>query len=336
MTLKNILRIALGAMVLGACSRDPLDVNSSNISIKTQYIHLDSILRHSDEKSLLSQHHQLQKDIEEIYSYQLGYCLQIGRISDTAFVRSISQFNGDKAIAAIEKEITKKFGDLQQQKNQLTDGLQHLKYHFPTGKIPEHIVFMNSLFQSNAFCTEKEIGIGLERYLGKDNKVIQMLPSEPFYDWIKAGMNANYLVRDALCAWIMTHYLPEMEGNLAENMIRWGKILYVTEAAFPAMEKNIIIRYSKEDYAWALENQLPFWKFLVAEKMLFKINDLDRANLIGEAPFTVGLSEKSPDRFGQFLGWQMVRNYMENHTINLEKLISLPYNTILQEFQINN
>ena len=44
---------------------------------------------------------------------------------------------------------------------------------------------MNSLFQSNAFCTEKEIGIGLERYLGKKVDVIKELPNEPFYDWIK-------------------------------------------------------------------------------------------------------------------------------------------------------
>ena len=72
----------------------------------------------------------------------------------------------------------------------------------------------------------------------------------------------------------------------------------------------------------------------VNEKMLFKNNDLDKANLLKEAPFTIGLPEKSPDRFGQFLGWQMVRHYMKKNKITLEELIKIPYNNILQEYEI--
>lgn len=334
MTLKNILRIGLFLVLISSCSHDPLDVDSSSVSIKLNYINLDSALYFSDPNSLINNHHTFQKTIGEIYAYQMGYCLRIGQISDTALVNSISQFKSDKAIKKIEKQIHTKFKDLSTYKVIIEDGFKHLKYHFPKGKIPESIVFMNSLFQSNSFCTEKEIGIGLERYLGKDNTVIKELPSEPFYDWIKEGMNEEYLERDVLCSWIMTHYIPEIEGNLAENIIRWGKILYLTEAAFPTMEKNIIIRYSKEDYIWAINNQLPFWKYLVNEKLLFKINELDRANLLNEAPFTIGLPEKSPDRFGQFLGWQIVKKYMEQNEITPEQLLKVPYNNILQEYEI--
>lgn len=334
MTLKNILRIGLFLVLISSCSHDPLDVDSSSVSIKLNYVNLDSAIYYSDAISLVNNHHIFQETIGEIYAYQMGYCLRIGQISDTALVNSISQFKSDKAIKKIEKQIHTKFKDLSTYKATIEDGFKHLKYHFPKGKMPESIVFMNSLFQSNAFCSDKEIGIGLERYLGKNNPVIKELPSEPFYDWIKEGMNEEYLERDVLCAWIMTHYLNEIEGNLAENIIRWGKILYLTEAAFPTVEKNIIIRYSKEDYIWALNNLLAFWKYLVNEKLLFKINELDRANLLNEAPFTIGLPEKSPDRFGQFLGWQIVKNYMEQNEITPEQLIKVPYNTILQEYEI--
>lgn len=334
MTLKNILQIGLFLALISSCSHDRLDIDTSTISVNLKYINLDSAIYYSEPNSLVSNHHMFQKTINEIYTYQMGYCLRIGQISDTALVNSISQFKNDKAIKRIEKQIHSKFKNLDNRKITIDDGFKHLKYHFPKGKIPETIVFMNSLFQSNAFCTEKEIGIGLERYLGKDNTVIKELPSEPFYDWIKEAMNEEYLERDALCAWIMTHYVPEIEGNLAENIIRWGKILYLTEAAFPNFEKNIIVRYSKEDYVWAINNQLGFWKYLINEKLLFKINELDRANLLNEAPFTIGLSEKSPDRFGQFLGWQIVKNYMEKNDITLEQLLKTPYNNILQEYEI--
>ena len=336
MTLKNILQIGLISALALACSREALDVKIDNITVKTKFINLDSAFINSTPTALISNHHLFQSTVNDIYSYELGYCLKIGEISDTAFTRSIFQFTHDKGIIRLENRIQEKFKNLESKKKAIIDGLKHLKYHFPSGKIPENIVFMNSLFQSNAFCTETEIGIGLERYLGKENDIVKELPAEPFYDWIKDGMEDQYLERDAICAWIMTHYIPETDGTLAENIIKWGKIIYLTEAAFPSFDKNIIIRYTKEDYDWAVENEISFWKYLVNEKMLFKNNDLDKANLLKEAPFTIGLPEKSPDRFGQFLGWQMVRHYMKKTKITLEELIKIPYNNILQEYEIED
>ena len=58
--------------------------------------------------------------------------------------------------------------------------------------------------------------------------------------------------------------------------------------------------------------------------------------MLKEAPFTIGLPDVSPDRFAQFLGWQMVRNYMNKNKITLEQLIALPYNNILQEYEITD
>lgn len=334
MTLKNIFLIVLYSLFLISCSSDSLDVNISKISINTKFINLDSIFVNSKKLNLISNHHYLQDEISDIYSYELGHCLQIGKISDTAFSNSISQFINDPAISRIENRIKIKFSNLENHKEEIRKGLKHLKYHFPNGKIPENIVFMNSLFQSNAFCSENEIGIGLERYLGNKVDVIKELPSEPFYDWIKESMKSEYLERDALCSWIITHYVEEKEGNLAENIIRWGKIIYLTEASFPKMDKHIIIRYSKEKYDWANKNEYAIWKYLIDEKMLFKNNEVDKVNMLNEAPFTIGLPNKSPDRLGQFIGWKIVQKYMSKNKISINELTKIPYNSILQEYEI--
>lgn len=336
MTLKNILIFGFFTLLVLACSRDKLKVDSSQIKVSTRFINLDSIIIHSNPDQLIKFHSNFQNSIKGIYDYQLGYCLQIGEVVDTAFINSIGQFKADKGIIGIEKSIQSKFDDLEFHKKSILEGLQHLKYHFPEGKIPEHIVFMNSLFNSNAFSTDKEIGIGLERYLGYENEMIQKLPSEPFYDWIKKAMDETYLERDAICSWILTHYVPEVDGVLAEHIIYWGKVLYLTEASFPDLEKNIILRYNEKQFKWANENESSFWKYLIDEKLLFKINGLEKANLLNEGPFTIGLPEESPDRLGQFLGWKMVRNYMSKNDVTLKELIELPYNTILQEYEIED
>lgn len=336
MTLKSFLLFALICFSVLSCSRDRLKVDIDDVKIDTKFVNLDSILIKTTNSDLIINHHILENSITDIYNYQLGYCLQIGNVSDTALVNSINQFRKDQAINKIEKRIQFKFSNLQDHKSEIIDGLKHLKFHFKNSKIPKNVVFMNSLFQSNAFCTENEIGIGLERYLGKETDVIKSLPSEPFYDWIKESMNSDFLVRDALCSWIMTHYVPEKEGNLAENIVKWGKIIYLTEASLPSKNKNIIIRYTKSDYDWALKNEFSIWKFLVDQKYLFKINELIESNFLKEAPFTTGLPSESPDRLGQFIGWRMVQNFMNKNDISLNELLKIPYNTILQEYEIED
>ncbi|MGJ8661893.1 MAG: hypothetical protein ACSHXL_07635, partial [Bacteroidota bacterium] len=89
------------------------------------------------------------------------------------------------------------------------------------------------------------------------------------------------------------------------------------------------------DLKWAKENEFSFWSYLVKEKMLFRINETESINMLSPGPFTVGLPEKGPDRLGQFLGWQIVRKYMEKNNVTLKQLQEIPYNKILQAYEID-
>ena len=149
------------------------------------------------------------------------------------------------------------------------------------------------------------------------------------------SLDERYLSRDALCSWIMTHIVEDVSGNLAEQMIRWGKVIYLTEAAFPEKDKSILLRYSEEGMKWALDQERDIWDYLVREKLLFKIDERFKINMLNEGPFTVGLPEKGPDRLGQFIGWRMVRKYMEIKRVSVEELINTPYTAILAEYEID-
>jgi hypothetical protein len=320
---------------LFSCKNDPLDVSPTDKDLKINYINLDSIFVHTQLENLKDDIEKLNLYPNQILDYQLGHCLGIGKLSDSGTINRIKLFVNDEYVARLENEIAKKFSNLNKRKEKLNQGFIYLNHHFPNGKIPKNIVFINSFFASNVFCTEHEIGIGLERYLGPDVKEIQALPSQEFFQWIKDGMLDKFMERDVLVAWIMTHYVPEKKTNTAEAIVNWGKIIYLTEAAFPKENKEIILRYSKKDFDWAMENEYAFWKYLVDEKLLFTDNEKMQANFLNDAPFTIGLPEKGPDRLGQFLGWRIIHSYMMQFPeTSLEELIKLPYNTILQEYEV--
>lgn len=332
---KIIFWLFLLPFSLISCKRDPLNITITQKDLGIRFINLDSIFVATPQDKLQTIIQEQNLFPNQILSYELGHCLQMGQLNDSTTIMNIKNFVNDPYISRVEKRIKEQFSQLAQIKSTITDGFLHLNHHFPQGKMPKNIVFLNSLYASNVFCTENEIGIGLERYLGPKTDVIQELPSQEFFQWIKDGMLPEYLERDVLTAWIMTHYVPETKQNTADAIVRWGKIIYLTEAAFPDIDKNRIIRYSKKDYEWAMQNEYSFWKYLVNEKLLFSENDRDQANFLNDAPFTIGLPEKGPDRLGQFLGWRMIQVYMEKHPDTpLEKLVHIPYNRILQEYEI--
>ena len=335
MSIKSFFLAGSIALLISSCANDPLDVDASDVKVNIGFVNMDSIWAKSNGRDFLKADADFHARIPEMYEYELGYCLRVGRISDTALINSLTQFKNDPFMSRVGKAIKREFKDLSSVKAELLDGFRHIKYHLPSAKLPTNIVFMNSVFTSSAFSSQKEIGIGLERYLGEKSAVIEDLPNDMFFTWIKEGMDRRYLVRDAFSSWIMTHYIPETDGNLAEQIIRWGKILYLTEAAIPDAPESIIPRYSEEDYAWALENEYSLWKYLVDQKMLFKIDELNKTNLLNEGPFTPGLPEKGPDRLGQFLGWRMVRKYMEVKDITVEELMNISYTEIIVEYEID-
>ncbi len=336
MTLKSILYLAIPGLIACSCGNDVLDVDASEVSVDIAFVNVDSTFVHSDSISLLAAHKSFKNDISDIYALELGQFIKVGDMPDSAVYPTIQEFVNDDYIKRLEARIQDRFKDKSEIKTNIVDGFKHLKYHFTDVKTPSHVVFLNTLFQSSASCTENEVGIGLELYLGNDERVVQELPPNEFHLWIKEAMDEQYIERDVLTAWIMSNVLEKEPGGVfAENMIHWGKILYAVEASFPDMEKHKIIRYTAEDYQWAQDNEFSFWDYLVNEKLLFKVDERTRMNMLSEGPFTPGLPEKGPDRLGQYLGWQMVRRYNEEEGLDLPTLMALPYNEILQSYEID-
>ncbi len=333
MTPKSIFFILLIFVFFVACDNDPLDVDASETKVYTDFIYLDSLLLNADSLELVSLHKKMSQDIPELFDYQVGYCMQIGKTKPSEFASRFLVYKQDPFIKNLELEIKSKFPNSKKYQSSILEGFRYLKTHLPKAKTPKKIVFMNSLFASNAFSTKKELGVGLERYLGANSPSIKQLPSEPFYNWVKDGMDEKYLERDAIASWVMTHVVPEDKGNLAQQMIQWGKILYITEATFPKAKKAIILRYNDADFKWAEENEAFFWKYLIDQEMLFKIDEQLINNMIADGPFTPGLPEKAPDRLGQFLGWRMVKNFMETTDTSFEDLLTTEYNEILQSYE---
>ena len=144
MTRKSILFIGFGLLLTAACSHNPLDVNPEGIAVNIKFVNLDSVLVHTSQKDLKAQVEKTGIKEEQILAYELGQCLGVGPLSDSGTVSRIKLFVNDRFVSRVEKRIQEKFNDLSVQKANITEGFRFLKFHFPEGKMPANIIFINS------------------------------------------------------------------------------------------------------------------------------------------------------------------------------------------------
>ncbi|NBV08087.1 MAG: hypothetical protein EBS09_03140 [Flavobacteriia bacterium] len=318
---------------LPSCDSNSYDVDVSDVQLGLTFYNTDSLLSHARPGDYVKTRNVLMQQDQEITRYLFGYCYGIRLKPDVQFQQEVQSYYSNAYIQKLEKEIATKFKGEKRKEAGLKTAFLHLKYHFPKGKFPSKIHYVNSRFTASVFCTETSVAIGLERYLGAKNPCIKELPNQPFYSWIKEGMEADYLQRDVVLGWLSTHYIAETNENFASEMIRWGKLLFITKACLPDHPEHSLFRYTKKDHQYAITHERALWQFLIDEQLLYNSGEDPKQSLLKDGPFSMGLPAESPDRMGQFLGYQIVSQYMEDNDVSLKQLINTPYLKILQSYK---
>ncbi len=320
--------------ILIACKQNPLDVDLPKKDLSLKFINADSLLINSaDSAAITSTHNHLKNILDELYLYEISMNLQ--ERDSTLFSMGLYSFYKSDYVQQLEQEKSQLYKLLPDLNDKATLGFRYLNYHFPDLALPNHVLFMNKMF-SSINVSDSLITVGLENYLGAENEVIKSIPSDQLYQWQKDAMNISFLPRDIVLSWIQAHLFEEMDESLARHIIQAGKVLYILKACFPKQDDAYILRYSEEDIKWATKNEFAFWDYIVREELLFKNDPREKTNFLNEGPYTVGLPEKGPDRLGQFLGFQMVKQFMkQNKEISLYELLEINYNKILQAYEID-
>jgi len=139
------------------------------------------------------------------------------------------------------------------------------------------------------------------------------------------NMVPQKIVPDVFYAWAITEFpFNENTNNLLSNMVYQGKLLYFTEAMNPNLPDSIIIGYTSQQLNWCKQNEANMWAYLAEKRLLYNSERLELRKYIGDGPFTNTFSHESPGRTGVWLGWQIVRSYMnKNHSTSLNDLMEM-------------
>lgn len=299
-------------------NKNPLDVDVSDIDLQVKIERFDKDLQNVLEGNsyenieMLSEKYQ---DFFEVYNYDV---ISIGGPENSSYLTYLSTFLSDYSVTEATKQVEVVFSDMSNIEDELTDGFKHLIYYYPEKKIPRIVSFVAG-FNHSILLTENYIGIGLDKYLGSDCELYEMLDIP---DFARAEMVKEQIPIDIMSAIYESEYpfTPKTE-NLLEFMIYNGRKLYFLDAMFPEFDEARKNKYSDTQLGFCKKYERDMWTNIIEKKLLFATDYLTIRKFVENAPFTYEFGPDSPPRAVNWLGWQIVKSYMSNNDVTIPELM---------------
>ncbi|MEE3999847.1 gliding motility lipoprotein GldB [Tenacibaculum sp. FZY0031] len=217
-------------------------------------------------------------------------------------------------------ETQKVFPDFEEEKEQLTSLFKHVTYYNPRFLSPKVITILTNIdYDKRVVYTDSLLFISLDAYLGRTHEFYNDYP-----EYVKQNNTKEHIVVDVAKAIISKQMLPSRARSFIDKMIYRGKKMYLLDAYLPKIPDAVKIGYSQEKLKWAKSNEEQIWMYFITKDLLYSTSkDVDK-RFLDLAPFSKFYMEEdsqSPGRIGEWIGWQIVRSYMQKNDVSLHTLL---------------
>jgi len=215
------------------------------------------------------------------------------------------------------------FGDFQDEKKKLSRLFKHVKYYHPDFNAPQTVTLITNLdYQYRVVYADSLLLLSLDMYLGASDSVYTAFPR-----YLAEKFEKQRLVTDIANA-IAAHYVGgKRHRQLVENMVEEGKKKYLTAHYLPGLSEAENMGYTTEAFSWAQSNEMKVWEYFLSNALLYSTDQQLYKRFIAVAPFSkfyTAADREAPGQIGVYMGWQIVRSYMKQHSISLSQLLGTP------------
>ena len=218
-------------------------------------------------------------------------------------------------------EVEKAFPDFEDVELEIESLFNHLKYYFPEFKLPRVITTTSMVdYRNKVILTDTIVLLSIDTYLGSQHKFYAGIQK-----YIASNLRKEQIVVDLSGAYAEKYIYQSPRKTLLDEIIYYGKVLYFNDLMIPFKSESERIGYTDEELKWAQANESYIWRYFVERELLYSTDSKLPNRFINPAPFTKfyleEIDSESPGRLGQYMGWQIVRAYMENNDVTLKELL---------------
>lgn len=317
-------------LLFSSCrEKEKWDVPVPDYGVELSVFRLDSAVFKVDDDGIEQSVNSIYNELSSFADIYFKGIVRAGDTSMASFYNNLNMFRNDNDMRQSFNDAYSFYQNFSPYKQALTDAFNYYKYYFPEKHIPKIVPCITG-YNYAILAADSVLGIGLEMFMGKNYKYYALI-GFPLY---KAEvMDSSHLVTEAIKSWVQTEFFEEKEDeDLLTKMINAGKIYFITEALMPSAEDHIIIGYTPEQWKWCEENSVNMWAHWVDNQLLYSSISKDIMKYLSEGPFTPGFPRESPSRTAAWMGWMIVKAYMQKQSVtDLQSLINTDAKSILKQ-----
>ncbi len=302
-------------MITGSCNW-----SSPRLQVDVSAIPLDAVEVHRYDKALFSiPLDRLEDGLEQIkplYPFFLNTDLR-----DSAKINNLKEYLTNSRTREFYSASQERFTDLSALERNLTDAFRHLLYYYPDATIPRVYTYISGgEYDHSVQYVDSVLLIALDAYLGTGFKPYAA-DGLPLYKIVR--MEPDFVLPNCIQAMEEAYYPVRYPGNtLLDQMVDAGKRLYFLDAMIPDYPDRLKIAYTEKQINWAIAHESQVWAAIIENQLLFASQGSTIRTFLADGPFTADFSPESPPRLGEYIGWRIVKAYMEeNPEVTLQELI---------------
>lgn len=229
--------------------------------------------------------------------------------NDTILARRLFRLFQEPSIDSLIIESTQYFENFQFVEDELESAFRFVKHQYPDAKTPRLQTVVTG-FYNDMYVSDSLIVVGLDYFMGTRGKYYpQDIPVYIVKRYSKESV-APYVM-----SFISNLYnkIDRQHTSLLADMINIGKSYYFVSQSLPCKADSLIIGYTAEEMALVRANQETIWANLIQNELLYETDHFLKNKFVGESPNVVEISEKCPGRIGAWVGWEIVKKYMDKN-----------------------
>jgi hypothetical protein len=326
---------AISLLLLCSCTTKQNAPDVSHVQVNLATVRFDSLLFAIDTNQLDA---GMQQAFEQYPGFTRNFVFMIGDTTTAEIKRFIRSY------MPVYKDAAKVYPRFTTQQAELQQAFRYVKHYFPKYNVPDKLytyigpiefTLPNSAGRAGEFLTEDNgLAIPLHFYLGADNPLYQdVVTQQLFPAFVSRRFKAEYIpvngtrkIVDELCPY------NAKNTRLVEQMVDAGKRFYLLDHFLPNTPDSIKMGYTQKQMADCYENEKVIWNLFVNNDLLFSTDPNTLRDYLSDAPNTPALGNDAPGFLGQFIGWQIVKKWMDkNSGTSMQQLVATPSKKIFEE-----
>ena len=238
------------------------------------------------------------------------YYLQRQPANEQELAKGLVQLATNPALQQLGRETAAAFPDSAALRHDVSEVFRRVHRYFPDFRVPTSYTYVSGFLAKDIYVNDSLLVMSLDWFVGPKASKRPDLPQYMLRRYTPRGL-VPLLAQDVASK----YNKHELTANtMLDAMVHAGKTLYFASQMLPCTPDSVLMGYTSREMIGLEGNEARVWGHFLEKNLLYSTTPFLLQKYVGERPNVPEIDRTCPGRVGQWVGLQIIRKYVAEHT----------------------